>query len=119
MDLEQHLVRQMAFSKATYGPGKRTEGVLKHIEKEVEEVRKSNGSASEWVDLVILSLDGLTRELSYEGTSQERILSSEFIAKEARRMIVDKQNVNENRTWPDWRTMSAGKAIEHDRTGEA
>ena len=42
MDLKQHLIRQMAFSKATYGPGTRTNGVLDHLSKEIEEVRESN-----------------------------------------------------------------------------
>jgi hypothetical protein len=33
-------------------------------------------------------------------------------------MIVGKQDRNENRNWPDWRIMSADKAIEHDRSNE-
>ena len=65
MDLKQHLMRQMAFSKSTFGSGTRTAGVLDHITKEIEEVRESGGSAEEWVDLVILAMDGLTRQLSF------------------------------------------------------
>ena len=38
-DLIAHLTRQGAFSLATFGP--RTEGVLKHIESEIEEVRRA------------------------------------------------------------------------------
>lgn len=34
MDLEQHLLRQRAFSRATFGPGARTQGVLDYIRKE-------------------------------------------------------------------------------------
>lgn len=34
-------------------------------------------------------------------------------------MIVGKQTRNEARDWPDWRSQSAEKAIEHDRTMEA
>ena len=67
MDLKQHLLRQMAFSHATFGPGTRTNGVVDHIRKELVEVLESNGSADEWVDVVILGLDGLTRELAYWG----------------------------------------------------
>ena len=118
MDLKQHLIRQMAFSKATYGPGTRTNGVLDHLTKEIEEVRESGGSSDEWVDLVILSLDGLTRQLSFCNESDRRITESEQIAEVACRMIVNKQDRNENRTWPDWRTMSADKAIEHDRSND-
>jgi hypothetical protein len=116
MDLKQHLIRQMAFSKATYGPGTRTNGVLDHITKEIAEVRDSGGSADEWVDLVILSLDGLTRQLSFCNEGDKRIKTSAEIAELACNIIVGKQDRNENRTWPDWRTMSAEKAIEHDRS---
>lgn len=116
MDLQQHLIRQMVFSKATYGPGTRTNGVLDHIKKEVEEVRESGGSADEWVDLVILALDGLTRQLSFCNGGDHRTARSSEIAQTACNMIVGKQDRNENRTWPDWRTMSADKAIEHDRS---
>lgn len=118
MDLVQHLARQMAFSKATFGPGPRTLGVLDHLSKEIEEVRESGGASEEWVDLVILSLDGLTRQLSFCNDPSERCAPSLEIAALACRMIASKQDRNENRTWPDWRTMSADKAIEHDRTGD-
>jgi K+-transporting ATPase c subunit len=114
-------MRQMAFSKATYGPGARTNGVLDHIKKEVEEVRENGGSAEEWVDLVILSLDGLTRQLSFcnEKTDQtKRVSTSADISEAACNMIVEKQDRNENRSWPDWRTADLEKAIEHDRTQE-
>lgn len=113
MDLQQHLIRQMAFSKATFGSGTRTNGVLDHIAKEVEEVRESNGSADEWVDLVILSLDGLTRQLSFCNGSGKRNQMSSEIAEMACKMIVGKQDRNENRDWPDFRTASPDKAIEH------
>jgi hypothetical protein len=118
MDLKNHLMRQMAFSKATFGPGTRTAGVLDHMTKEIEEVRQSNGSADEWVDLVILALDGLTRQLSFCNKGNERIQTSGIIASAACMMIVGKQDRNENRTWPDFRTMDADKAIEHDRSDE-
>lgn len=112
MDLKQHLIRQMVFSRATFGPGERTDGVLDHIAKEIEEVRKAHGESSEWVDLVILSLDGLTRRLwaasDYRKTADE-------IADEACRIIQGKQAKNERRNWPDWRTADPGKAIEHVR----
>jgi hypothetical protein len=116
MDLKQHLMRQMAFSKATYGPGTRTDGILDHITKEIVEVRESGGSSDEWVDLVILSLDGLTRQLSFCRQHEQRTKTSAEIAEMACNIIVAKQDRNENRTWPDWRTMNADKAIEHDRS---
>lgn len=44
MDLVTHLTRQAAFSKATFGPGARTEGVTDHIKKELDEVAKCYGT---------------------------------------------------------------------------
>ena len=113
-NLIAHLTRQMVFSRATFGPGRRTGGVLDHIEKEIIEVRASNGSPQEWVDLVILSLDGLTRELSARMPTHP----AQQIAEAACCMILSKQARNERRDWPDWRGMSADKAIEHKRDGD-
>ena len=118
MNLEQHLARQLAFSAATFGPGQRMEGVLDHLTKEIEEVRESNGSADEWVDLVILSLDGLLRQIKFclDDNSMVETPYNTVVAKTACMMIEGKQNRNENRTWPDWRTADPNKAIEHDRS---
>jgi hypothetical protein len=76
MDLKQHLIRQMAWSHATFGPGERTQGVIDHIKKELVEVERANGDSSEWVDVVILALDGLTRRLAFcrgERADPERV----------------------------------------------
>ena len=115
MDLEQHLIRQMAFSHATFGPGTRTGGVIDHIRKELIEVAQSNGSSDEWVDVVILALDGLTRQLAF---CSGRRADPANVAATATAMIVGKQTRNEARSWPDWRKTDPNKAIEHDRSGE-
>lgn len=101
LDLVAHLYRQAAFSARTFGPGARTEGVCDHIRKELAEVVESGGSLAEWVDLVILALDGAWRS----GATPEEVAFA----------IVAKQSKNEARTWPDWRTADPGKAIEHQR----
>lgn len=110
MNLRDHLIRQMAFSHATFGPGERREGVLDHIKREVREVEDANGEAAEWVDLVILALDGLTRRLAYVNGDRA---DPYIVADTACRMIRNKQTRNESRVWPDWRTAPANKAIEH------
>ena len=115
-DLIAHLKRQIAFSRATFGPGKRTNGVIDHIRKELVEVERAEPGrerAREWIDIVILGLDGLTRELY--GVNR---YDTDDTAEAAVRMIVEKQNRNEARIWPDWRTASPDKAIEHERDGE-
>lgn len=114
-NLEEHLLRQMAFSHATFGPGERTTGVIDHIKKELAEVEAANGDAAEWVDVVILALDGLTRRLAY--VNGERGDPTK-VAHDACSMIAGKQTRNEARTWPDWRTADPSKAIEHDRRSE-
>lgn len=40
-DFAAHLTRQAAFSRATFGPGPRTKGVIDHVEKELREVEKA------------------------------------------------------------------------------
>lgn len=101
----EHLARQRAWSEATFGPGPRTFGVLDHIRKELAEIEADPTDVTEWVDVVILALDGAWRA----GWEPQQIIDA-IRAKQAR---------NEARTWPDWRTMSADRAIEHDRTGES
>lgn len=101
-DLVEHLRRQAAFSLTTFGPGARVLGVTDHIRKELQEVIDSGGSLKEWIDLVILALDGAWRS----GASAEQIVCE----------LVAKQSKNEGRTWPDWRTANPDQAIEHDRS---
>jgi hypothetical protein len=116
MDLEQHLLRQMAFSRATFGPGERRAGVCDHIRKELVEVEAEQTpreASIEWVDVVILALDGLTRSLLAAGRKPMHA------ATEACAMIVQKQERNELRDWPDWRSQPLDQAIEHVRGDDA
>ncbi len=99
-----HLSRQRHWSRKTFGPGARTEGVLDHISKELNEIRADPTDVGEWVDVIILAFDGAWRA----GWEPQEIIDA----------IVAKQTKNEARTWPDWRTMSENEAIEHDRSGE-
>jgi hypothetical protein len=98
-DLAEHLRRQRNFSKKTFGPGARTDGVLDHIRKELCEIEADPSDIEEWVDVIILAFDGAWRA----GWEPEDIVNA----------IVAKQTKNEARKWPDWRTANPGKAIEH------
>lgn len=102
LDLVAHLKRQKAFSEKTFGPGMRTKGICDHIRKELEEIQAKPLDVREWVDVIILALDGAWRC----GHTPEGIAKA----------IVAKQTKNEGRTWPDWRTADPEKAIEHDRS---
>jgi hypothetical protein len=112
MNIVDHLRRQMAFSRATFGPGERTLGVCDHIEKEIKEIKESPDEglrSREWVDVVLLGLDGLWRALEAEGNVWQDI------PHEVEYLIYSKQNKNEQRDWPDWRTAPKDKAIEHNK----
>lgn len=103
-DFAAHLARQAEFSARTFGPGARVAGICDHIRKELIEVETSGGDMKEWVDVIILGLDGAWRS----GATPQEIIAA----------IVAKQVKNEARTWPDWRTVDPNKAIEHDRGGQ-
>lgn len=102
-DLLAHLARQAAWSRATFGPPSpdRLSGVVDHIRKELSEIEAKPDDVSEWIDVVILALDGAWRA----GFSPEQIVAA----------LAAKQAKNEARQWPDWRTSAPGQAIEHIR----
>lgn len=104
-DLIAHLERQRKFSEKTFGPGPRAEGVVDHIRKELREIELNPIDLIEWIDVVLLALDGAWRA----GYTPEQIAEA----------INAKMTRNEQRIWPDWRTAPQGKAIEHDRSAEA
>lgn len=97
--LRSHLERQREWSAKTFGPGDRSSGVIDHIRKELREIEMEPSDLEEWIDVVILALDGAWRA----GFSAEQIITQ----------LVAKQAKNEARQWPDWRTMPTDKAIEH------
>lgn len=96
-----HLERQAEWSARTFGPGRRTKGLIDHITKELAEIEADPDDISEWADLIILAFDGAWRH----GHSAADIIHA----------IKDKQAANETRTWPDWRGRSEDEAIEHER----
>lgn len=65
MDLKQWMMTFVPWSSKTFGPGMRTEGLLKHIAKEMDEVRKNPSDVTEWIDIAILALDGAWRASFY------------------------------------------------------
>lgn len=103
-DLVEHLRRQREFSLRTFGPGDaeaRLPGIADHITKELRELAAEPGDVEEWIDIVLLALDGAWRT----GASPEEIAAA----------LATKQAKNERRRWPDWKTSALHKAIEHVR----
>lgn len=99
----EHLAKQREWSTRNFGPGRRTEGVLKHIAKESDEVRADPTSLEEWVDIAILALDGAWRA----GYEPQEVIDR----------LIAKQEENFTRSYPDWRTVGEDEPIEHIRTG--
>jgi len=86
MNLFNYLNRQLRWSKNTFGDTPRTEGILKHIEKEIEEVRQAPNDLEEWCDIAILAFDGAWR--------------AGFTPYEICQMMEAKQAKNFTRTYP-------------------
>jgi hypothetical protein len=76
--------------------------VIDHIKKELKEIEADPDDLSEWIDVVILALDGAWRA----GYAPVEIIDA----------LVAKQTKNESRKWPDWRTAPADQAICHVKT---
>lgn len=81
---------QIPWSRDTFGPGMRAEGILKHIKAELDEVRSAPPGSperlTEWIDIILLALDGAWRN----GATPEEIW--ECICAKAER--------NRQREWP-------------------
>lgn len=104
-DFVAHIERAKAFSERTFGPGHRSKGVVDHIRKELLEIEAAPLDLEEWIDVWMLALDGAWRT----GATAQQIVAQ----------ILAKQEKNEGRKWPDWRTADRDKGIEHDRSAEA
>ena len=96
-----YVARQQEWSLRTFGPGARLSGLLDHLRKELSEVEAAPDDVTEWVDVVILALDGAWRS----GHTPEAVAAA----------LEAKQCENFARQWPDWRSAPAGRAIEHVR----
>jgi len=105
MDFKEIIEDQIEFSKKIFGPGyhNRDAGLIDHIKKELKEIEKAPGDIEEWIDVIILAIEGAWRN----GYGPDDI----------EHMLIYKQEKNKKRQWPDWRTAEPCKAIEHIRAG--
>ncbi len=95
----KHLAEQKLWSELTFGPGKRTKGIISHIFSELLEIEETPDDLYEWVDVIILAFDGAWRA----GYEPQDIIDA----------IKTKQAKNETRIWPDWRAHGQDEAILH------
>lgn len=85
------------WSRHALGAADRREGITKHVELEVKELRASGYDLTEWVDIIILGIDGALQCAGPE---------------EVAKALEIKQKLNIARLWPE---VPADQAREHDR----
>ena len=98
-NLCSYLMRQKNWSKKTFGEGKRTVGICAHISKELHEICGDPHDLTEWIEVIILALDGYWRH----GGDPDLIYCH----------LEAKQNINFGREWPS--QTSEDSAAEHIR----
>jgi len=98
-DLATFINQKWDWSQRTFGPGRRTQGICEHIFKELDEITLSPTELEEWVDVILLAIDGACRS----GHDGQEIVDA----------IITKQMKNVERKWPDWKDKSQDEAIEH------
>jgi ribosome-binding ATPase YchF (GTP1/OBG family) len=81
-----YLHRQRDWSSEIFGTTRRTVGICAHIEKELSEIQDDPDDVREWIDVMILALDGYWRH----GGKPEDLAE----------MLEAKQRVNFERSWP-------------------
>ena len=83
--LRPYLQRHIEWSRDTFGEGKQAEKICNHIAKELDEIRQKPDDLMEWIDVIILALDGAWRA----GYSPIQIINA----------LIEKQVVNFERKW--------------------
>src|ERR1019366_2399435 len=103
LNLVSHLQRQFAWSERTFGPPTKgsasSVGIIDHIRRELVEIEANPTDLEEWIDVVILALDGAWR---VGHTSEEIAYALDM-----------KQRKNEGRKWPAIKDQIPGRANEH------
>ena len=103
--LVEIIIWQKEFSAKTFGAHLQLPGLIKHLKKEIAEIEATSGAdLMEWVDLILLAIDGAWRNT---GASAEEITAA----------ILRKQSINRGRRWPDMRDVRDGEPAEHIRDG--
>lgn len=102
MDLVDYINRHRRWSETTFKSGARTGGLVAHILKECEEILAKPDDLEEWIDVIILAIDGAWR--------------SGHTAEEISGMLELKLHKNQQRRWKV--TEDPNVPNEHVRTDE-
>jgi hypothetical protein len=83
--LREYIQRHKDWSLKTFGEGAKTEGLIAHITKELDEIKKDPTDVMEWIDVIILAMDGAWRA----GYTPLQVVNA----------LIEKQAINFNRKW--------------------
>lgn len=83
--LNWYLRDQIEWSRATFGTDQRTVGICNHIRSELHEIEADPADVKEWIDVLILAMDGYWRA----GGNPHDLFS----------LLLEKQRVNFARQW--------------------
>ena len=83
--MEEYIERHIEWSRATFGDGAQAGKLCNHIAKELDEIRSTPTDLTEWVDVIILAIDGAWRA----GYTSPQIVDA----------MLSKQRININRQW--------------------
>ena len=97
----EYFVRQSEWSANTFGHGTRTQGIVEHIRKELDEVLAKPHDLEEWIDLTMLAMDGFWRH-----GGDPRAIVDHLQAKQAKNFA------------RKWHKPEDGRAVEHVRDTE-
>ena len=105
MNLESFIEKQRDWSIKTFGPISRPgrcDGIIEHIYEELQEIKDNPKDLTEWIDLILLALDGA----NVNGFTPKQII----------KCLEQKQQENIfEREWPDWKFKKPGEHINHVR----
>jgi hypothetical protein len=96
--LREYIQRHKDWSLQTFGEGKKTDGLIAHITKELDEIKNNPTDVMEWIDVIILAMDGAWRA----GYTPLQIVNA----------LNEKQAINFGRKWSP---IVEGQPTEHVR----
>lgn len=99
-----YVEEQKEWALETFGPGDDISGLLEHIKKEVKEIEQAPQDVEEWIDIIILAIEGAWRSGAKPWFIEQT--------------LEHKLEKNRARKWPDLDSIKAGEPIEHLKDGE-
>jgi hypothetical protein len=105
VDLAAFFDAKAAWARGTFGDHLTPSAILGHLRKELDEIERDPADLVEWVDLVLLAIDGAHRFAGADGRA--------FVA-----ALLAKHAANTRREWPPIGSIDPTRPVEHVRGDE-